>query len=122
MSAHQMVRHLIDSWRMAIGDQPASSAATLQRRTLVKWLALYVPLRWPAGVQTVPELDQEIGGSRPIDFAADVAELAAQVASIPVVVGRTDWPPHPIFGAMSERAWLRWAWLHIDHHLRQFGA
>jgi hypothetical protein len=28
---------------------------------------------------------------------------------------------HPIFGAMSERAWLRWGYLHMDHHLRQFG-
>jgi len=28
---------------------------------------------------------------------------------------------HPIFGGMSERAWLRWAYLHTDHHLRQFG-
>jgi hypothetical protein len=29
---------------------------------------------------------------------------------------------HPIFGRMSEAAWLRWGWLHADHHLRQFGA
>ena len=28
---------------------------------------------------------------------------------------------HPIFGRMSERTWLRWAYLHTDHHLRQFG-
>ena len=32
------------------------------------------------------------------------------------------WPRHPIFGRMSQRAWLRWAYLHMDHHLRQFGA
>ena len=31
-------------------------------------------------------------------------------------------PPHPIFGPLSHAAWLRWAWLHTDHHLRQFGA
>ena len=27
---------------------------------------------------------------------------------------------HPAFGAMSAREWLRWGWLHADHHLRQF--
>jgi hypothetical protein len=32
------------------------------------------------------------------------------------------WPTHPIFGRMSEAAWMRWAYLHTDHHLRQFGA
>jgi len=30
-------------------------------------------------------------------------------------------PTHPIFGPMSRPAWLRWAYLHADHHLRQFG-
>ena len=29
---------------------------------------------------------------------------------------------HPLFGRMSEAAWLRWGYLHVDHHLRQFGA
>jgi hypothetical protein len=33
-----------------------------------------------------------------------------------------DWPAHPIFGRMSRAAWLRWGYLHADHHLRQFGA
>jgi hypothetical protein len=28
---------------------------------------------------------------------------------------------HPIFGPMSDAAWLRWGYLHMDHHLRQFG-
>jgi hypothetical protein len=26
-----------------------------------------------------------------------------------------------VFGRMSQAAWLRWAYLHMDHHLRQFG-
>ena len=29
---------------------------------------------------------------------------------------------HPFFGAMSPNQWLRWGYLHTDHHLRQFGA
>jgi hypothetical protein len=33
-----------------------------------------------------------------------------------------DWPAHPIFGAMTRRAWMRWGYLHVDHHLRQFSA
>jgi len=32
------------------------------------------------------------------------------------------WPSHPILGGMSDAAWLRWGYLHMDHHLRQFGA
>jgi hypothetical protein len=33
-----------------------------------------------------------------------------------------DGKSHPIFGAMSAGDWLRWGYLHMDHHLRQFGA
>jgi hypothetical protein len=31
------------------------------------------------------------------------------------------WDRHPLFDAMSERDWMRWGYLHVDHHLRQFG-
>jgi len=32
------------------------------------------------------------------------------------------WGEHPHLGAMSEREWMRLAYLYADHHLRQFGA
>jgi hypothetical protein len=120
MSAHQMVCHLTDAVRMAAGDRPVSPATGPLRRTIFKWIALYLPLPWPPGILTRPELDQEAGGTCPGDFAADVAELEALVELI--ITGRRDWPSHPIFGGMSEADWMRWAYLHIDHHLRQFGA
>ena len=31
------------------------------------------------------------------------------------------WPRHAIFGAMTASDWMRWGFLHADHHLRQFG-
>jgi len=27
-----------------------------------------------------------------------------------------------MFPEMNEREWMRWGYLHADHHLRQFGA
>jgi hypothetical protein len=35
--------------------------------------------------------------------------------------GRFEGIVHPIFGPMSAAAWMRWGYLHADHHLRQFG-
>jgi len=57
MSAHQMVCHLSDSFRMAIGEKRVSEDITPLRRTIVKWIVLYLPLRWPAGILTRPEID-----------------------------------------------------------------
>jgi hypothetical protein len=122
MSAHQTVCHLSDSLRMAIGRRPVSDATSRLQRTLVKWIVLYLPLPWPAGILTRPELDQELGGTRPADFTADLAELAMLVEFVAAGRKRHDWQAHPIFGPMSDAAWLRWAYLHTDYHLRQFGA
>jgi Protein of unknown function (DUF1569) len=124
MSAHQMVCHLSDCCRMATGERRVSDVTGPLQRTLIKWIALYLPMRWPPGIATVPEVDQEIGGTPPGDFAADVATLEALVQALSERAGSPEWPPppHPMFGPMSQAAWMRWAYLHLDHHLRQFGA
>jgi hypothetical protein len=122
MNAHQMVCHLTDAFRGVTGRKTASSVAHIVNRTVVKWIALYAPLKWPAGIATRPEMDQEVGGTTPGEFAADVAELEAFIALITTRPRTFEWTPHPIFGPMSDAAWLRWAYLHMDHHFRQFGA
>jgi hypothetical protein len=58
---------------------------------------------------------------RASDFDRDVAALEATVERLMSRAGQGGWPSHPDFGEMSEDDWFRWAWLHMDHHLRQFG-
>ena len=122
MSAHQMICHVCDACRIALGERLVSDATGPLHRTAVKWIALYAPLPWPAGIRTRPEIDQQCGGTRPVHFAADVSELRALLERIATRQTEDDWPPHPIFGRMSQADWLRWAYLHTDYHLRQFGA
>lgn len=121
MSAHQMVCHLIDASRMVTGQTPVSRATNLLQQTLIKWLALYAPLRWPPGLLTRPELDQHVSGTCPGLFSEDIAELVRQVEVLTSQPPSFDWPEHPIFGKLSANAWLRWGYLHMDHHFRQFG-
>lgn len=126
MTAHQMICHCADACRMACGEvTPAELSGPLQR-TLIKWIALYAPVPWPAGrIDTVVEMDQlgeRFCGVAPREFTADVATLEALLARVAAQAGTGRWPRHPIFGRLSEREWLRWAYLHMDHHLRQFGA
>jgi Protein of unknown function (DUF1569) len=123
MSAHQMVCHLADAFRMGLGHKPVSPASGLVERTIVKAVALYSPLPWPGGrIRTRPEIDQEAQGTRPVEFLADIAQVEALLQSFTASTGTLDRRPHPIFGPLSDAAWLRWAYLHTDHHLRQFGA
>jgi hypothetical protein len=121
MSAHQMICHLGDAFSVAAGQRSASAATGPWQRTFVKWLALYLPLPWPRGVPTPLEIDQEAGGTKPQDFAGDRARVESQLRSF-AAESAVRCPEHPVFGRMSSRAWLRWGYLHVDHHLRQFGA
>jgi hypothetical protein len=116
-----MVCHLSDSFRIVSGQKLVSPATGPLQRTIVKWVALYVPLPWPGGILTRPEVDQEVGGTKPSEFAADLAELEALVALFTTREAGLDGKLHPIFGRLSEAAWLRWGYLHMDHHFRQFG-
>ena len=123
MSAHQAVCHLSDAFRAVMGRLPVSDASNALSRTVVKWIALRAPVRWRAGHRTRPELDQVAGkGTAPAEFDRDVADLAALVEEVTAAARSFTWMAHPIFGPMSESDWMRWAYLHMDHHLRQFGA
>ena len=80
MSAPEMVCHLTDAFRMAMGDKAVSGASSLSQRTVVKWAALYLPVQWPTGVLvTRPEIEQGSAGTCPGDFERDRADLVAAV-------------------------------------------
>ena len=120
MSAHQMVCHLSDGFRMYMGLKPANPARLPYPRSVLKWVALWAPLPWPKGFKTVREVDQQAGGTPPEEFDKDMRELQNLVNRFTQQPRDFQWQPHPQFGHMSDREWMRLAYLHMDHHLRQF--
>jgi uncharacterized protein DUF1569 len=121
MSAHQMICHLNDSFLAVMGEKYVSPATGPLQRTVVKWIALYAPIRWPKGVPTRPEMDQYVGGTAPSEFASDKRTVVSLIERFSNPERSFEWSAHPIFGKMPDPAWLRWGYLHTDHHLRQFG-
>src|SRR3954452_3850223 len=84
MTAHQMVCHLSDGYRLLTDERTAQLAPTPLPRPVMKYVALYVPLRWPRSVPTTPELDQDHGGTRPAAFDTDLSALGALIDRIVV--------------------------------------
>jgi hypothetical protein len=122
MTAPEMVCHLSDAFRISMGQKAARPARTVFTRTLFKWAGLWFPTRWPHGVRTVPECDPKLGGSSPAEFESDLGELWGLLDRFTRQPDGFQWAAHPIFGPMSEKEWMRWGYLHMDHHLRQFCA
>ena len=120
MTVDQMVCHVYDSYRVALGEKSVSVAAVRVPRPVYKWLALQLPMKWPKGVPTRPEVEQGVGGTVPAEFAADRADLLSVLARFCETNSNLSLS-HPIFGEMTSEDWLRWGYLHADHHLRQFG-
>jgi hypothetical protein len=125
MSAHQMICHLADAYRVYTGEisaEPVPVPAIV--KALVRTTALYVPLHWPKGrIPTLPKIDQVAGyGTPPAEFAKDVHVLNNLLEQFSRLPESHTFNQHPGLGRLSYSQWMRLGYLHSDHHLRQFGA
>lgn len=120
MSVHQMICHLGEAYRCAVGRKKTSPAKFFVPKPLMRFIALRLPIRWPQGFPSPREIAQDRDGKPPVEFAQDHAELLAAFRDF--CSGLPDpCPAHPYFGRMTASDWNRWGYLHADHHLRQFG-
>ncbi len=119
MSAAEMVCHLRGAFLTAMGELESSPIATPIPASALKALALWAPIEWKHNYRTIPALKQGAPTMCAGVFEQDLAGALAQMDRFcqPDQV-RVD---HAFFGSMSYADWMRWGYLHTDHHLRQFG-
>src|SRR5437763_486302 len=72
MNASQMICHLSDAFLGVMGDKPVELLRGLNLWPLMKSFVLYAPIKWPQGVATRPEMDQQLGGTPPSEFDSDM--------------------------------------------------
>ena len=119
MTAEQMVCHLRGAFRVAMGEIACKAIPMPIPRGALKALALWAPIRWSKNFATVPALRVGTAAMQASAFDADREEaIAAMMTFVRPEQARAD---HAFFGRMSYADWMRWGYLHTDHHLRQFG-
>lgn len=115
MQSHQMVCHVSDALRVALGDLACRRRDSLLTRTLVKWLVIELRAPAPRGkVKTAPEMLTTAPATWDADRGACETLIGRMATELPHSV-------HPAFGPLSPREWGILAYQHLDHHLRQFG-
>jgi hypothetical protein len=113
-----MLSHLCDQMRMMLRHESCAPIPSPANYPVLRELFLYV-LPWPKGrIVGPPEAFQ----ADPVAWAEDLATLAELVDQFLGLDPDRDWPDHPHFGRMNQRAWAAFSYKHFDHHLRQFGA
>ena len=118
MTCSQMVCHLIDQLRIALGELPTQPVPGVVRYPPLKQVVINV-LPWPKGrIQGPPEAFTTVSS----EWEKDLRQLQQLLEEFGRRKARTEWAPHPMFGRMSGRLWSQLTCRHFDHHLTQFGA
>ncbi len=118
MDVHQMLVHIGDAAAAALGQRDFSATSRSGPRGLVRVLALYVLPRSPRGIKSGAEPASKVLDASA--FARD-RDRAIQLLRLLAAQGQTHVAEHPVFGPMTRGDWLRYGYVHTDHHLRQFG-
>jgi uncharacterized protein DUF1569 len=121
MSVGGMLCHLDDSYQLGLGERAGELVRIPVPRGMVKYLALRLPIEWKRNMGTMPAVRQGAGGTVPGAFTDDQTRLLDTVTRFCTCPTLAE-TQHPFFGPMAAADWLRWGWLHADHHLRQFSA
>jgi hypothetical protein len=124
MSPAQAVEHLAESYRSRVEGRALPRRGNLLHRTLLRWLLLHTPLRWPRGRPRTPGPQAPEAGSHAAAdprFRARIEELCSLLRAFSALGPRMHRVEHPLFGRLSAREWATWAYRHADHHLRRFG-
>lgn len=120
MTADQMMSHLVQAGDLPlVGGQEDRS--NIFSRIVAKRLLMYV-IPMPKRVKVSVGFDQQAGGRKPVEFAADRDLVIGQIETLATAPADLDCKNHPFFGKTNIIEWCIIAHKHIDHHLRQFGA
>ena len=121
MNCHEMLCHSADQIRMAVGGIKTGFIGNALSSTLLKHLIL-LGMPAPKGkIETVKELKQGAGGTKPANFSNDKNTLSELINRFDSLYFDEKKVIHPAFGAMNKKQWGRLVYIHADYHLKQFG-
>jgi hypothetical protein len=116
MNCRQMLAHVVDGMKMALGEISCQPKQSFLRRSPFKQIVI----RWlpfPKNAPTAPELLSR----KPEEIADEIEKIRELIGQFAKRNPNEDWAEHPLFGKLSAKDWGVLAYRHIDHHLEQFG-
>jgi hypothetical protein len=116
LTAPQMLAHISDQIRMALGDVPARRGSGWMSVRPFNYLMIYVA-PWPHGAKG----PSEAFTTKAATWDSDLQKLLTLIQRFDEKRDQQSWPEHPLFGKLSGKDWAALSYKHLNHHLTQFG-
>ena len=121
MTVSEMLVHLRKPISHSIYNNSSRDLSSLWSRTIIRFYLLHFLKQLPRGFKGPREVDMSKNGATMLSFEEDKAKLLAAIAAFKQDTTENTGAIHPYFGAFDRMDWARFHYLHLDHHLRQFG-
>lgn len=121
MNVNEMLVHLTKPVVGSLGKGNARNISSFFSRNITKYLILYIRKELPKGVRGPREVDMRRNPGLLNGFEVDKANFLRALATFKADTTINTGAIHPYFGEFNRKEWSRFHYLHIDHHLRQFG-
>jgi hypothetical protein len=117
MSVSQMLKHMINAFTVPVSnlELPKEPLYYIAANPFGRWLMIRALTKWPRNLVT-PESFKIKDDP---EFEVTRKEFLAKVDAF---VNATNFDGrHPVFGVMSKELWGEAMYIHLNHHLEQFG-
>ncbi|MFN8355000.1 MAG: DUF1569 domain-containing protein [Spirosomataceae bacterium] len=121
MTVGQMLTHCADQIRICYEEKPAGVFGNNITQAIAKFLVTKMGMKMPKNIRTLPELDPNKDlMTQPSNFEQDRLQLVALVERFFDLPSNRTYT-HPLLGSAQKSDIGILIYVHLDHHLRQFG-
>jgi len=124
LKSNQMLRHLIESNKITLGELETEDRSNLFTKTLIRYFILSskvpsIKQVQKRPIQTVPEINVVERQIVTADFETERENYKKDIERI--ISARNFAAKSPIMGKMSREDWGKLTYSHANYHLTQFG-
>lgn len=120
INVNEMLCHLSDHIRLALGLKSAEySGNKFKEKFLIHLILWGIPVP-KKDVETVIEMNQGNGRTKPTEFYTDKDALIKLIKKFNADFKENAIVKHPVLGPLNKQQWGRLIYTHLNHHLKQF--
>jgi Protein of unknown function (DUF1569) len=121
MSVEQMLAHCSDQIRLSLSQKQPHETPNFFNRNVMKYFGLWLPRIPLRNLKAPIDMNQQYFGTASADIETEKTNLVELLKQVRALPDDSILQPHPMYGKLNRKQWGRFMYVHLDHHLRQFG-